>query len=125
MAEITNSFSDQGNWHSEVKSVDGSPLAGTLLTSRVHNLLQERLSIVIVVVHDITCDLNEKGIENALVPCGQDVSHLLVGETKTALHDVVGLAGVLVLVELRICSKMAILLRSAACHRTRYRCGPS
>lgn len=87
-------LADEGDGHAEVESVDGGPLAGTLLTSRVHDLLEERRTVLIVVVEDVTGDLDEEGVKDTLVPLGEDVTHLLVGETKTTLHDVVGLSKV-------------------------------
>jgi len=84
-------LSDKGDWHTQVESVDGGPLAGTLLTSSVQDLLEERLTIVVVEVHDVAGDLNEERVKDTLVPLGESVSHLLVGHTETTLHDVIGL----------------------------------
>ena len=82
---------DEGDGLAEVKSVDGGPLAGTLLAGLVEDLLDERGAIVVVEVEDVAGDLNEEGVQDALVPLGEDVAHLLVGELKGTLHDVVGL----------------------------------
>lgn len=86
-----NGLGDQSNWHTEIKSVDGGPLSGTLLSSRIHDLLEKWGSIIIVEVHDITGNFNQEGIENALVPFCEDITNLLVWHTETALHDIVGL----------------------------------
>lgn len=82
---------DQGNGHTKVEGVDGSPLAGTLLAGLVEDLLNESGAIVVVEVHDVTGDLNEERVQDALVPLGENVTNLLVGQSETALHDVVGL----------------------------------
>jgi hypothetical protein len=86
-----DSLADQGDGHTKVKGVDGSPLAGSLLASLVKNLLNKGSAVVVVVVEDITGDLDEEGVENTSVPLGENITDLLVGETDTALHDVVGL----------------------------------
>jgi hypothetical protein len=41
--------------------------------------------------YDIAGDFNQEGIKNALVPLGENIAHLLIGETQSTLHDVVGL----------------------------------
>ena len=84
-------LADESDGHAEVESVDGGPLAGTLLASRVHDLLEKRRTVLVVEVEDVTGDLDEEGVKDTLVPLGEDITHLLVGETKTTLHDVVGL----------------------------------
>ena len=75
----------------EIQGVDGSPLAGTFLAGLVKNLLDQGLAVLVVVVHNVAGDLNEERVQDTLVPLGEDIAHLLVGEAKAALHDVVGL----------------------------------
>ena len=84
-------LADESHGLAEVKGVDGGPLAGTLLASRVHDLLEEGSAILVVVVHDVAGDLNEERVEHALVPLSEDVTDLLVGQANTTLEDVVGL----------------------------------
>ena len=86
-----DSLADEGYGLAEVKSVDGGPLAGTLLAGRVEDLLEEGSAILVVVVHDVAGDLNEERVKHALVPLSEDVTYLLVGHANTTLHDVVGL----------------------------------
>jgi hypothetical protein len=86
-----DSLTNQGDGHAEVKSVDGSPLSGTLLASLVEDLVNKGSAIVIVVVENITGDLNKEGVENTSVPLGENITNLLVGETKTTLKDIIGL----------------------------------
>lgn len=85
-------LTDQGDGHAKVKSVDGSPLAGALLTSLVKDLLDEGSSILIVVVENVTGNLNQEGVQDALVPLGENIGNLLALKTKTALEDIVSLA---------------------------------
>ena len=91
-----DSLADESHGLAEVKSVDGGPLAGTLLASRVEDLLEEGSAILVVVVHDVAGDLNEERVEHALVPLSEDVTDLLVGQANTTLEDVVGLEFLLV-----------------------------
>lgn len=86
-----DSLTDQGDGHAEVQSVDGGPLAGTLLAGLVEDLLDEGSAIVVVVVENVTGDLNEERVEDTGVPLGENVTDLLAGETKTALENIVGL----------------------------------
>ena len=86
-----DSLADESHGLAEVKGVDGGPLAGTLLASRVEDLLDEGSAILVVVVHDVAGDLNEERVEHALVPLSEDVTDLLVGQANTTLEDVVGL----------------------------------
>lgn len=90
-ATSKDGLADQSDGHTKVKGVDGGPLAGTLLASRVEDLLEHGSSIVVVEVHDVAGDFDEERVEDALVPLGEDVANLLVVHAKTALHDVVGL----------------------------------
>ena len=87
-----DSLADKSDGHTKVESVDGGPLAGTLLTSRVHDLLDDGDTVLVVLVHDIAGDLDQERVEDTGVPLGEDVTDLLVAETETALHDVVGFA---------------------------------
>ncbi|KAI7288172.1 6-phosphogluconate dehydrogenase, decarboxylating [Hortaea werneckii] len=90
-AACKDSLANESHWLAHVQSVDGSPLAGTLLASSVEDLLHERSAVLVVVVHDVTGDLNEEGVKHALVPLSKDVANLLAAHAETALHDVVGL----------------------------------
>src|SRR5687767_7424757 len=90
-AASQDGLGDQGDRHAEVKGVDSGPLASTLLAGLVEDLLNKGLAILVVVVHDVTSDLDQERVEDALVPLGEDITHLLVGETEGTLHDIVGL----------------------------------
>jgi hypothetical protein len=91
-AASKDGFSDESDGHAEVESIDCSPLAGTLLASRVKDLLDKSSAIVVVEAEDITSDLDQEGVENTLVPFRKDVAHLSSTHAKTTLHDIVRLA---------------------------------
>jgi hypothetical protein len=86
-----DSLGNQSDGHTQVQCIDGGPLASTLLASLVKNLLNKRLAIVIIVVHDVTGNLNQERVQDTLIPLGENVANLLAGETQTTLHDIVGL----------------------------------
>lgn len=86
-----DSLADKGDGHAKVQGVDGGPLAGTLLASLVKDLINKGSAIVIVIVEDITGDLNEEGVQNTGVPLGENITNLLGGQTQTALEEIVGL----------------------------------
>ena len=128
-----DSLANESDGHTKVKGVDGGPLAGTLLAGLVEDLVDERGTVVVVVVENIAGDFDQEGVKDTLVPLGEDITNLLAGESKTALEEVIGLV---------LREKWSALIhtsthagvefqwqnsphRSAACHRTQYRCGPS
>jgi hypothetical protein len=84
-------LADQSDGHAQVKSVDGSPLAGTLLTSLVKNLVNHGGAILVVEVQDITGDLDKERVQDTLVPLGENVGDFLGGKLKTVLQDVISL----------------------------------
>ena len=89
-----DSLANERHGLAHVQRVDRSPLAGTLLACGIEDLLDEGSAVLIVVVEDVAGDLDEEGVEHALVPLSKGVAHLLAAHAKTALHHVVGLAGV-------------------------------
>lgn len=116
---------DQGDGHTEVESVDGGPLAGSLLAGGIEDLLEEGLAISLVVeVHDVAGNLDQEGVENTLVPGGENVTDLLVRHTKSTLHDIVGLRGLAFFAD-TLHNLINSPRRSTACHHTQYRCEPS
>ena len=86
-----DSLANQSDGNAQVQSVDGGPLAGTLLASLVEDLLDKRGAVVVIIVEDIAGDLNQEGVQNTGVPLGEDVTNLLARQTKAALEDIVGL----------------------------------
>lgn len=77
---------------SEVKSVNGCPLSSSLLSSRVEDLVDEGHTVVVVESENVSGDLDEERVENAVVPLLEDVGNLWLLETETSLEDIVGLA---------------------------------
>ena len=77
--------------HSSIEGRNGGPLASSLLTGLVEDLGDHGLAILIVELEDVGGDLNEEGVEDTLVPLGENVTDLVVLHSETALHDVVGL----------------------------------
>lgn len=90
-ASREDSLANQGDGHTEVKSVDGGPLAGTLLASGVKDLLNDGDTVVIIEAEDVTSDLDKEGVKNTAVPLLEDITHLSVGHAETTLHNVVDL----------------------------------
>lgn len=88
-ATSKDSLTNQSDGHTKIKRVDGCPFTSTLLTGRVEDLLDKWLAIIISVLEDITRDFDEEGVENAFVPLGELISHLLVAHSETTLHNIV------------------------------------
>lgn len=86
-----DSFTDKSDGHAEVEGVDGGPFSSTLLTSLVEDLLNEGCAVLVVVLEDITSDLNQERVEDTLVPLVENFTDLVGGKTNTALEDIVGL----------------------------------
>lgn len=84
-------LANESDGHTKVKGVDGGPLAGTLLTGLVEDLVDEGCAVVVVVVQNVTSDFDQEGVKDTLVPLGEDITNLLAGESKTALEEVIGL----------------------------------
>lgn len=84
-------LANEGNGYTQVKGVDGGPLASTLLTGLVENLLNKRSAVVVVVVEDIPGDLDQERVQDTLVPLSKDICDLLGGETETTLEQIIGL----------------------------------
>ena len=84
-------LTDEGDGHTLVKSVNGGPLSGTLLSGRVENLLNHRSAVSVVESENVTGDLDQERVEDTILPLGEDLGDLLLLEAKTSLEDVVGL----------------------------------
>lgn len=84
-------LANESDGHAQVKGVDGGPLAGTLLAGLVKDFFDKRSAVVVVVVEDITGDLNQERVEDTIVPLGEDIADLPGGEAKTALKEVIRL----------------------------------
>lgn len=86
-----NGLTDQGDGHAKVESVDGGPLAGTLLAGLVKDLLDEGSAVVVVEVENVTSDLDQERVQDTLVPLGEDIGNLVDGHAQTTLQDVISL----------------------------------
>jgi hypothetical protein len=86
-----DSLADEGDGDAGVERVDRGPLAGTLLASLVKNLLDKGDTVVILELEDVRGNVDQEGVEDALVPLEEDVRDLVLGDTKATLEDVVRL----------------------------------
>ena len=80
-----DTLSDQGDGHPVLESRDGRPLPGSLLTGGVSDLLQQELAFLVLVLQDGRRDLDEEGVELALVPLVEDLAHLIISHAKSIL----------------------------------------
>lgn len=87
-----DSLANKSYGHTVVEGVNGSPLSGTLLSSSVEDLVDHGLSVSVLEAENVTGNLDEERLEDALLPLGKDLGNLLSGETETTLEDVVGLS---------------------------------
>ena len=55
-------FTDKGDGHTHVESVDGGPLSGTLLSSGIEDLSDHGDTVLVVESEDISGDLNEERV---------------------------------------------------------------
>ena len=76
--------------NTSIEGSDGSPFTGTLLTSRVEDLVNHEFTIVVLEFEDVGGDVDQEGVENALVPLEEDIRNLVVGEIETVPEDVIG-----------------------------------
>ncbi|EEQ40117.1 hypothetical protein CLUG_04245 [Clavispora lusitaniae ATCC 42720] len=87
-----NGLTNQSNWHTQVQSVDSSPLTSSLLTSSVQDLFNQWLSISRVIeVHDVSGNFNQERVQNTVVPLRENVTDFLVRELAHSLHQIIGL----------------------------------
>lgn len=90
-ATSKHGLADKGDRYSEIESVYGGPLASSLLASGIEDLFQDWRSIAVLVAEDIASNFDEEGVQNALVPLLENVSHLFLRHSQTALHDIISL----------------------------------
>lgn len=124
-ASRENGFTDQSDGATQVEGVDGGPLSGTLLTGLVEDLGDNGLSIVVLLSEDVSSDLDQERVKNALVPLRNEYCQR---GNYTSVEPIV---------PCRKCrqsrprhnpnlaSRCRRLRRSTACLRIRYRCEPS
>ena len=64
---------DQGDGDAEVLRRDDRPLAGAFLAGGVEDLVHQRLAVGVLEGEDVAGDLDQVGVEFALVPFGEDL----------------------------------------------------
>ena len=85
-------FPDQGQRHTFVQRRNRRPFAGALLAGRVEDQVQRFVALFILVAENVAGDLDQVGVELALVPAREDLFHLGVGHAEPLRHHLVGLA---------------------------------
>ena len=85
-------FGNEGDGDAQVLRGDDRPFAGAFLAGGVEDLVHERLAVGVFEAEDVAGDLDEVGVELALVPLGKDLVHLVGAHAQAGLHQVVGLA---------------------------------
>ena len=58
----------------------------------IENLLDQRFAVIVLVAEDVAGDLDQVGVEVALVPFGETLMHFVGGHAEALLHQVVGFA---------------------------------
>jgi hypothetical protein len=78
--------------HSGIEGVDCRPLASAFLTSLIQNFSNKWLAVVVLEAEDVAGDLDQEGIEDALIPSLENLRNLLLIESESALQDIVCLS---------------------------------
>ena len=91
-----------------IEGSDGSPFTSALLSGGVEDLVNHGFAIVVLELEDVGGDVNQEGVEDALVPLEEDIRDLVVGEIETVPEDVIGLSNQL---HVTIFNAWAILVR--------------
>lgn len=84
-----DSLTNEGDRKAQVERVDGSPLACALLASLVEDLLDKRLPVIIIELENVASNLDQEGVQDALVPLVKDVANLRGRKAKTALQEII------------------------------------
>lgn len=71
---------------------DGGPLSSALLSSRVENLVGHEFPIIIFEPENVGGDFDQERVEDALIPFGEDICDLIVGDIETTPEDFIGLS---------------------------------
>ena len=79
-------------WNAGIEGSDSSPFTGTLLSSRIEDLINHGCTVIIFELEDVGCDVDQEGVEDTLVPLEEDIRDLIVGEIETVPEDVIGLS---------------------------------
>jgi len=79
-------------WNTGIEGSDSSPFTGTLLSSRVENLIDHVFVIVVLELEDVGGDVDQERVEDTLVPLEEDIRDFIIGEIETMSEDVIGLS---------------------------------
>ena len=80
-------------WNAQVQSGLDRPTTGALLTSGIHDDIHQRLACLLIDLgENLSGDLNQVGVQVALVPLAEDICNLSRGEASGLAQKVVGLA---------------------------------
>ena len=91
-AACKDGLADQRKGNTLVEGSDSRPLSGTLLTCGVKDLVNQRLSVLVLLGQDLAGDLDEIAVELGLVPLREDLVHLVGIHAQKVLHELIGLA---------------------------------
>ena len=69
-----DALTDQRDGLAQVERGDRRPLAGSLLSGRVEDLVDHRLAVVVLLGEDLGRDLDQVAVKFALVPFGEDLT---------------------------------------------------
>jgi hypothetical protein len=78
-------------WCAGIKCCDSGPFSGSLLACLIEDLGDHRLAVGVLEFEDVECDLDQKGVEDALVPFLEDGRDFILMKTQAALENVVAL----------------------------------
>eukprot|EP00754_Rhynchopus_humris_P042950 Rhum_TRINITY_DN286_c0_g1::Rhum_TRINITY_DN286_c0_g1_i1::g.658::m.658 len=84
-------LADEGEGHTQLQGFNARPLARALLAGAVADLLNQGLAVLLV-LQDVTGDLDQVRLKVALVELGEDLRHLVARHAEHVAHDVVHLA---------------------------------
>jgi hypothetical protein len=86
-----DSLADQGQGLAEIQSGHGSPLSGSLLSSRVQDAIDNVLAgaILLLLAEDVGSDLDQERVQITLVPLGEGISELIVGDAQQLFKEMV------------------------------------
>ena len=77
---------------SGIEGVDSRPLASALLTGLIQNFSNKRLAVIVLEAEDVVGDLDQEGIQDALIPFLENVRNLVLMKSETAFQDIIRLS---------------------------------
>ena len=85
-------FADERQRNALIQRRNARPLAGALLPGGIENLLDDGLSISVLVGKDIAGNLDQIAVKLRLVPRGKDLVHFIIAHTEQIAHELIGFA---------------------------------